>query len=100
MTSLIDLEEPQTPRAPPSPKALKTPKAQKEQHAKAPKEPRVMYLGVSVNHEALLPIMLSPSVEDLIVQYPGLKQKDEFHATLHFFKGKDTYEKKNIVDEL
>jgi hypothetical protein len=115
MSSPIDLNEPQTPHVPPSPPQTpkareqqepRVPKAQKkqqskvpkEQHAMVPKEPFIMYLGVDVAVGNLLPIFSLHDIEALFAKYPALIQKEEFHATLKFFKKDDKDVKKGIVD--
>lgn len=101
---------PKEPKAPGKPKAPKEPKAPGEPKAqtqkapgepKAPKEPRdafVMYLGVSVLLSALQPLFSTEAVQALFAKYPALIQKEEFHATLKFFKKDDKDVKRGIVD--
>ncbi len=86
----------QTQKVPREPKVPKEPREPKE--PKAPKEAFVMYLGVSVLLSVLQPLFSTEAVQALFAKYSALIQKDEFHATLKFFKKDDKDVKKGIVD--
>lgn len=86
----------QTQKVPREPKVPKEPREPKE--PKAPKEAFVMYLGVSVLLSVLQPLFSTEAVQALFAKYSALIQKDEFHATLKFFKKDDKDVKKGIVN--
>lgn len=89
----------QTQKAPREPKAQKAPKEQREPKAQEPKKEFVMYLGVSVLLSALQSLFSTEAVQALFAKYPALIQKEEFHATLKFFKKDDKDVKREMVDE-
>jgi hypothetical protein len=90
------------PREPKAQKAPKEPKAQKEQRepkAQESKKEFVMFLGVLVYLSALQSLFSTEAVQALFAKYPALIQKEEFHATLKFFKKDDKDVKREMVDE-
>jgi hypothetical protein len=96
------MKEPKAPKEPKAqtqkvPREPKVPKEPKE--PKAPKEAFVMYLGVSVLLSVLQPLFSTEAVQALFAKYPALIQKEEFHATLKFFKKDDKDVKREMVDE-